>query len=102
MAFLGRENEQDAKKADAWRDWLQRQHPYAIASFVLGIISLIEFGVLLVFGIAGIVLGAMALARLRSNDPAKPAGHRLAWAGIVLSVISLVIAGILYSLPPAA
>ena len=102
MAFLGRENPRDAQKADAWRDWLQRQHPYAIASFVLGLVSLIEFGVLVVFGLAGIVLGAMALVKLRRNASDRPAGHRLAWTGIVLSAVSLVIAGILYSLPPAS
>ena len=101
MAFLGRENPRDAQKADAWRDWLQRQHPYSIASFALGVISLIEFGVLLVFGIAGVILGAMALVKLRSKTSDKPDGHRLAWTGITLSVVSLVIAAILYSLPPA-
>ena len=107
MAF-GRENPQDTERADAWRDWLQRQHPFAIASFVLGVISIIEFGVLLVFGIAGIVMGVLALAQIRKprkgpdgETPAHREGHRLAWAGIILSALSLLLAGVIYSLPPA-
>ena len=113
MAF-GRENERDARRAEAWRDWLQRQHPFAVASFVLGVVSIIEFGLLLVFGIAGIVMGAVALVQIRAARPAAesdaqsraaPAareGHRLAWAGIILSALSLLLAGVIYSLPPAA
>jgi hypothetical protein len=102
MAFMGRQNDRDVKREEAWREWTQRQHPLAIASFVLGVISLIEFGVLVVFGVAGVVLGVMALAKLRRKESTRPDGHRLAWTGIALSFLSLVIAGILYSLPPAS
>ena len=67
---------------------------------VLGVVSLIEFGVLLVFGVGGIALGIMALRQQSAVDPndaeAKPRGHRLAWGGIVLSTVSLMIAAVLY------
>jgi hypothetical protein len=143
MAFLGRPSQRDEERAAAYRDWLQQRNPFAIASVVLGVISLIEFGVLLVFGIAGIVCGIIALVQLsrarreaeglpemarraelvrsistidyappdrdlpppRDRDEAdeppvpKTRGRRLAWIGIALSVISLVIAAVIYTWP---
>jgi hypothetical protein len=149
MALFGKESEQDQQRAEAYAKWLQQRNPYAIASAVLGIFSLIEMGVLLVFGIAGTVLGVVALRQLRGaeggpdaehvratseamagadsstaspgklgyasadvpspvraeqyepRDPCLPRnrGHRLAWFGIITSVVSLVIAAVLYALP---
>jgi hypothetical protein len=126
MALFGRPSERDDARAEAYRDWLRRRNPLAVASLVLGIFSLIEFGALLIFGVAGIVLGFVALAQLRrvhhegdSPVPAPPApvgrpyaddeddgppvpkthGHRIAWAGIVLSALSLVVAAVIYARP---
>ena len=62
------------------------------------IFSLIEFGTLPIFSVAGIVLGAMALRQLavRAGDETSPClGHRLAWAGLVMSAVSLVIGAVL-------
>ena len=61
MALFGRPTEQDARKAQAYAQWMQRRNPFAIASMVLGVFSLIEFGVLIIFGVASIVLGMVAL-----------------------------------------
>ena len=143
MALFGRPSEKDAARAEAYAQWLRRQNPLAIASLVLGIFSLIEFGALLVFGVAGIALGFVALAQLRrvnaaTNSDVPPAhaaprptttltyassdvpepidgrpyderpheppvpkteGRRLAWAGIVLSALSLVVAAVIYARP---
>jgi len=100
MPLFGRPTRQDELKAQAYARWVQQRNPFAIASMVLGVFSLIEFGVLLIFGIASIALGTVALRQLAKCDPsdsaAKTRGHRLAWGGIVLSVISLVLAAILY------
>ncbi len=100
MALFGRQTPQDEQKAQAYAHWIQQRNPFAIGSMVLGIFSLIEFGVLIVFGIAGISLGLIALRQLSRVDPNEPEartrGHRLAWGGIVLSAISLILAGILY------
>lgn len=101
--MFGRPTQRDQHKAQAYARWIQQRNPFAIASLVLGVFSLIEFGVLLVFGIAGLILGVIALRQLAavdSNDPAaKSRGHRLAWGGITLSVLSLIIAAILYLQP---
>jgi len=100
MALFGRQTPRDQQKAADYALWVQQRNPLAIGSMVLGVFSLIEFGVLLVFGVAGIVLGVIALRQLSvvdANVPeAKTRGHRLAWGGIVLSAISLVIASVLY------
>ena len=100
--LFGRPTAADDRKADACRDWLRRRNPLAIASLVLGVFSFIEFGALLLFGIAGILLGVLALRQLHTSHPAASApalGHRLAWTGIALSTASLVIAAVLYSFP---
>jgi hypothetical protein len=141
MALFGRPSERDEARAEAYRQWLRRRNPLAVASLVLGTFSLIEFGALLVFGVAGMVLGVIALAQLRRVNagaerpasppgPARPAalgyassdvpepidgrpyvdgqddppvprthGRRLAWAGIILSALSLVLAAVIYARP---
>ena len=96
MALFGRPTERDEAKAAAYREWMQQREPLAIASFVLGIFSLIEFGALLIFGVAGTALGFLALSRLKrggqGHTAGKMHGRRLAWAGIVTSLLSLAIA----------
>ena len=98
MALLGRPSAKDDERAAAWGDWIRTRNPLAIASLVLGIFSFIEFGALLIFGIASIALGIIALRQLRdaSHEPATPRlGHRLAWTGMSLAAVSLVIAAVL-------
>jgi type II secretory pathway pseudopilin PulG len=63
----------------------------AIASLVLGIIGIPTLGLLCVGGITGIILGIIALNKVKSN-PAQYAGRGLAIAGIVLSALSMLIA----------
>lgn len=91
MAIFGRPTEQQEQRATDYAHWIAQREPMAIASLVLGVISLIEFGVLFVFGIAGIVLGFIALRRLRTGS-ARPRGHYLAWTGIATSLASILIA----------
>lgn len=59
----------------------------AIASLVVGIVSVLTCGGLLVGAVAGIVLGIVALNKAKSN-PAQHAGSGLAIAGIVISACS--------------
>jgi len=69
---LGRPTPEDDARAAAWRDWLRQRHPLAIASFVLGVFSLIEFGAVFIFGIAAIVFGVLALRQLKRQAAAIP------------------------------
>src|SRR5881296_3019464 len=95
MPLFGRPSEQDDQRADAWRDWLRKRHPLAIVSFVLGLFSLIEFGAIFLFGIAGVVLGIIALVQLKAaREPRPTHGHWLAVAGIVFSFASVVVAAL--------
>ena len=88
--------QKDIDRGEAWGKWVQARNPYAIGSLVLGIFSIIEFGAIFVFGIAGIVTGIMAIKKLKAATGDDPQlGGRLAWTGIVLSAISLIIGGIL-------
>ena len=64
-----------------------RRKGLAIASLVIGIISILTCGGLLVGAIVGIVLGIVALNKAKS-DPAQYAGRGLAIAGIVTSACS--------------
>jgi len=63
----------------------------AIASLVLGIISLPTLGVLGVGALLGITLGVFALVKAK-RAPSEYGGHGLAIGGIVTSVLSLVFA----------
>src|SRR6184192_2792490 len=95
MPRFGRPTAEDDRKAQQWAEWFAQRNPLAIASLVLGVFSFIEFGALIIFGIAGIALGTLALAQLGKPSD-RPRGHALAWSGIALSASSLVIAVLLY------
>ena len=62
----------------------------AIAALVIGIVSILTCGGLLVGPISGITLGIVALNKIK-NDSAHYAGKGLAIAGIVTSACSLLI-----------
>ena len=97
MALFGRPTERDEAKAAAYREWLLRRNPYAIASTVLGVFSLTHLGALWVDGIAAIVLGVIALRQLSRPDGATaPEGRGLAWLGIISAALSICIAIVLY------
>ena len=98
MRKPGQPSEKELQRAEEWGKWARSNNPYAIASLVVGLFSLLELGVNLVFGIAGIVLGVVALRILKTDagNLEKPQnGHRLAQAGITLSVLSLLLAAFL-------
>src|ERR1051325_9661452 len=94
--MFGRTTQRDEQRAMAYRDWLQQRNPFAIASLVLGVFSLVELGALVVPGVASIVLGIYSLLQLRRENQMRPRGHRLAYGGIALSVASLITAAFLY------
>jgi hypothetical protein len=97
MALFGRPTERDEAKAAAYRDWLLRRNPLAIASTVLGVFSLTHLGALWIDGIAAIVLGVMALRQLsRPQSSGATEGRGLAWLGIVAAALSICIAIVLY------
>ena len=98
MPLFGRTTERDEQRAVAWGEWLRQRNPLAVISLVLGILSLIELGALIVPGVASIILGTIALRQLRRPENPDLRGHRLAWAGIIISTLSLICAGILYFL----
>ena len=62
----------------------------AIASLVLGILSIPTFGCLIVGAVAGVVLGIVALLRT-NREPHLYGGKGLAIAGIATSALSLLI-----------
>jgi hypothetical protein len=93
MALFGRPSQRDEAKAAAYRGWLLRRDPLAIASVVVGIFSLTHFGTFLIDAIAAIVLGVVALRRLADpNHVGPPDGPGLAWTGILTAAMSLLIA----------
>lgn len=63
----------------------------AVASLVLGVLSLPTFGCLFVGAAAGVVLGIVALTRA-SREPAVYGGKGMAIAGIATSALSLLVA----------
>src|SRR5687768_14371196 len=63
---------------------------FAIASLVLGILSLPTIGILLVGAMLSVILGVAALVKAR-DQPAEYGGRSMAIAGIVLSALSIVV-----------
>ena len=68
----------------------QTRKGLAIASLTLGVISIPTLGLLVVGAVTGIVLGAIALNRIR-KEPLTYGGKGMAIAGIVTSAFSLLL-----------
>ena len=94
--MFGRTSQRDEQRAIEYRDWFMQRNPLAIVALVLGLFSVLDLGVLIVPEIAGIVVGIISLKQLRRPNVPQPHGHRLAIAGILLSILSLIIAAYLY------
>ena len=104
MGWLGRETAEEQRRAEAWREWFVRQHPFALGSVVLSIFSLTHLGTLWVDEIAGIILGALAIRAARREaracDPGEsPRSVTMAYVGIVVGVISFLLAIAIYAWP---
>jgi hypothetical protein len=73
---------------------------YAIASLILGILSLPTAGMLLIGAMVSVVLGVVALVKA-SREPARYAGKGMAVAGIVLSALSILVMPVLIGIVAA-
>ena len=63
---------------------------YAIASLVLGILSIPTIGLLLVGAMTGVILGVVALVKA-NREPEEYGGKGMAITGIVLAAVSILI-----------
>jgi type II secretory pathway pseudopilin PulG len=72
----------------------QPRKGFAIASLVLGFLSIPTLGLFFVGALVGFILGIIALVQA-SNRPTEYAGKGMAIGGIVLSVLSVIIVPIL-------
>ena len=68
----------------------KRRQGYAIASLVLGILSLPTLGLLLIGALASIILGVVALVKA-GREPEEYGGKGLAITGIVLAGVSVLL-----------
>src|SRR5215475_5081184 len=68
----------------------QTRNGLAVASLVLGIISIPTLGLLAVGAVTAIALGAIALNKIK-KDPATHGGKGMAIAGIITSAVSLML-----------
>jgi len=60
----------------------------AIASFVLGIISLFAYYGAFVLGVLAIIFGAIAIHRIRMGDGSYR-GNTFAWLGLIFGIIAI-------------
>jgi hypothetical protein len=97
MALFGRETARDQRRAEAWRAWFLRQHAFALVSLALSVFSLTHFGTLFVDEIVGVVLGVLAIRLARRGETDKSV--TLAYAGVVVGVISLLCGVVIYAWP---
>jgi uncharacterized protein DUF4190/uncharacterized protein DUF4339 len=77
---------------------LPRNNPLAVTGLVLGILSLVGcccYG--LPFNIAGIIFSGVALSQI-SKDPLNQRGKGMAVAGLALSILSVLLAILVFSL----
>ena len=109
MALFGRESERDQARAANYAAWFARQQPLALPALLLSAFSLTHLGTLWLDELAGIALGIVALMRIdragreaprNPEHPPRVEGQWMAWGGIVLGVLSLVLASVIYFVIP--
>lgn len=66
----------------------QKTHGLAVASMILGILSLITFYGALLFGVLAIIFGAIALNKIKTNPEAYK-GKGMAKAGLICGIVAL-------------
>jgi type II secretory pathway pseudopilin PulG len=70
---------------------IQKSTGLAIASLIIGVISIFTLGLLGIGALTGLVLAIVALVKIK-NNPEKYGGQGMAIAGLVTSAVSLVLA----------
>ena len=78
---------------------IPRTNPLAVAGMILGILS-IAFSCCcygLPFNVAGIIVSSVALSQIK-KDPVNQQGKGIAIAGLVLSILSILLAGLVLAL----
>lgn len=88
---------QEAPYAYAGAGQVAQKTGLAIASLVIGIVSMMACGLLGLGSVTGLVLGIVALKKAKSS-PAQYGGQGFAVAGIVLSVISFLYIGVVMAI----
>lgn len=109
MALFGRETGRDQARVAKYTGWLARQHPMALPSLLLSAFSLTHFGTLWVDTAAGIFLGVVTLVQIWQarqgtpgpKNPGKTEGHWLAFGGILIGLVSFVLACVIYFILPS-
>lgn len=87
---------QEPSYAYAGRSDVAQKSGLAVASLVMGIVSMLACGLLGLGSITGLVLGIVALKKAK-NSPMIYGGQGLAIAGIVLSVFSFFYIGVVFA-----
>ncbi len=90
MAFLGRESDADRLRAERFKDWLNRQSPYALPSSAMGALAVLDAVTIVIgatLGVIAIVLGVCGLADVRKRP--KLAGRPMCVAGVALGGIAV-------------
>ena len=90
MAFLGKDSQADAIRAQRVKDWTQARSPLAVSSGMLGCLAVLDaFTVILgvVLGLAAVGLGVAGLKQINTNP--QLVGQRLCYLGIGLGIVGV-------------
>ena len=74
-----------------------KAHGLAVASLVLGIISLVIVGIGLLTGVPAAICGHAALRAIKA-EPAEYGGNGMAIAGLITGYIGLLVSGVMFIL----
>jgi cytochrome c biogenesis factor len=101
MAIFGRESRADTQRAAHIKSWIEVRCPLALASVLLGVVSVVDAFTLVVgvmAGVAAIVTGVLGVRQIKLQP--QQLGRRLCIAGIALGatgiMMSIVMGTVIY------
>lgn len=92
MVVFGRETQAKQERVERFRAWVSARSPFAVISFMLGLVAVVDFFTLIlgvVFGVAAIGCAVKGFRELK--DQPQLLGRRLCIAGITMGVLGVLL-----------